>query len=170
MIERKIEKLFEETRLGSIVLPIESVSGGFLSAELKKRYEYGKLVPVNRCLQGGDNMDCYNEDFWKALDELVSNSEIVIDRPKGSAHPRFPSFIYKVDYGYLKKTASMDGAGIDVWVGSGDKKIDAIICIVDLMKRDSEIKILIGCTEEEKQEVYKTHNETQYMKGILIRR
>ena len=44
------------------------------------------------------------------------------------------------------------------------------MCIVDLMKRDSEIKILIGCTEEEKMEVYKTHNETQYMKGVLIRR
>ena len=115
-------------------------------------------------------MDGYNEDFWKALDELVSNSEIVIDRPRGSAHPRFPNFIYKVDYGYLKDTASMDGAEIDVWVGSGEKKIDAIICIVDLMKRDSEIKILVGCTEEEKLEVYKTHNETEYMKGILIRR
>ena len=115
-------------------------------------------------------MDGYNEDFWKALDELVSNSEIVIDRPRGSAHPRFPNFIYKVDYGYLKDTASMDGAGIDVWVGSGGKTIDAIMCIVDLMKRDSEIKILVDCTEEEKLEVYKTHNETQYMKGILIRR
>ena len=115
-------------------------------------------------------MDGYNEDFWKALDELVSNSEIVIDRPTGSAHPRFPDFIYKVDYGYLKDTTSMDGAGIDVWVGSGDKKIDAIMCIVDLLKRDSEIKILVGCSEEEKLEVYKTHNETQYMKGILIRR
>ena len=115
-------------------------------------------------------MDGINEDFWKALDELVSNSEIVIDRPKGSAHPRFPDFIYKVDYGYLKNTASMDGAGIDVWVGSGDRKIDAVMCIVDLMKRDSEIKILIGCTEEEKTEVYRTHNETQYMKGIMIRR
>ena len=116
------------------------------------------------------NVDGYNEDFWKALDELVSNSEIVIDRPSGSAHPRFPNFIYKVDYGYLKDTASMDGAGIDVWVGSGEKKIDAIMCIVDLMKKDSEIKILVGCTEEEKLEVYKIHNETRYMKGILIRR
>ena len=115
-------------------------------------------------------MDDYNEDFWKALDELVSNSEIVIDRPRGSAHPRFPNFIYKVDYGYLKDTASMDGGGIDVWVGSGEKKIDAIMCIVDLRKKDSEIKILVGCTEEEKLEVYKTHNETQYMKGVLIRR
>lgn len=115
-------------------------------------------------------MDDYNEDFWKALDELVSNSEIVIDRPRGSAHPRFPNFIYKVDYGYLKDTTSMDGGGIDVWVGSGEKKIDAIMCIVDLRKKDSEIKILVGCTEEEKLEIYKTHNETQYMKGVLIRR
>ena len=115
-------------------------------------------------------MDGINEDFWKALDELVSNSEIVIDRPRDSAHPRFPNFIYKADYGYLKNTSSMDGAGIDVWIGSGDKKIDAIMCIVDLMKRDSEIKILVGCTEEEKLDIYKTHNETQYMKGVLIRR
>ena len=115
-------------------------------------------------------MNYNHEDFWNAIDELVNTSEIVIDRPKGSAHPRFPDFIYRVDYGYLKNTASMDGAGIDVWVGSGEKKIDAIMCIVDLMKRDSEIKILIGCTEEEKMEVYRTHNETQHMKGVLIRR
>lgn len=115
-------------------------------------------------------MDTFDNDFWRALDSLVDNSEIVIDRPKGTAHPKYPDFIYKVDYGYLKNTSSMDGAGIDVWVGSGEKQIDAIMCIVDLMKRDSEIKILIGCTEEEKQIVYQTHNETEYMKGILIRR
>ena len=115
-------------------------------------------------------MNDFHEDFWNALDELVNSSEIVIDRPKGSAHPRFPNFIYRVDYGYLKNTASMDGAGIDVWVGSGERKIDAIMCIVDLMKKDSEIKILIGCTEEEKMEIYRTHNESPYMKGVLIRR
>ena len=110
-----------------------------------------------------------NNEFWNALDELVKNSEIVIDRPQGNRHPKFPDFIYKVDYGYLKDTTSMDGGGIDVWVGTDEKKIDAIMVIVDLMKKDSEIKILIGCTEEEKQIIYKTHNE-EYMKGILIRR
>ena len=115
-------------------------------------------------------IDNNNPDFWKALDELVSTSEIVIDRPKGSAHPRFPDFIYRVDYGYLQDTASMDKDGIDVWVGSGEKTVDAVMCIVDLMKRDSEIKILIGCTEEEKQIVYETHNESQHMKGIMLRR
>lgn len=121
-------------------------------------------------IYGDNDMNCYLDDFWKALDELVNNSEIIIDRPKGTAHPKYPNYIYPIDYGYLKNTSSMDSAGIDVWVGSNQKKIDAIICTVDLMKKDSEIKILIGCTEEEKAIVYETHNKTQFMKGILIRR
>jgi inorganic pyrophosphatase len=115
-------------------------------------------------------MDGGSEAFWKALDELVKSSQIIIDRPKGTAHPRYPDFIYKLDYGYLKGTSSMDGGGIDVWVGSGEKRIDAVMCIVDLVKKDSEIKLLIGCTEEEKRIVYETHNETPFMKGVLIRR
>ena len=116
------------------------------------------------------DMNSYNDDFWKALDELVDTSEIVIDRPKGTAHPKYSNYIYRVDYGYLKNTSSMDGAEIDVWGGSGDKRIDAIMCTVDLMKKDSEIKLLIGCTEEEKLMIYETHNDSQFMKGVLIRR
>lgn len=64
----------------------------------------------------------------------------------------------------------MYGAGIDVWVGSCEKKIDAIMCIVELMRKDSEIKILVGCTEEEKAIVHDSHNETPFVKGVLIRR
>lgn len=87
-------------------------------------------------------------------------------------HVKWKGIIMKnVDYGYLKNTTSMDNAGIDVWVGSDSSQtIDAIMCTVDLLKRDSEIKILIGCTEAEKELVFQTHNESQYMKGILIRR
>ena len=111
-----------------------------------------------------------DQAFWEGIDRLVEQSEIIIDRPKGSAHPRYPDYIYPLDYGYLKDTSSMDGGGIDVWVGSGERKVDAIVCTVDLLKKDSEIKILIGCTEEEKTIVYETLNESAYMKGILIRR
>jgi inorganic pyrophosphatase len=65
----------------------------------------------------------------------------------------------------------MDSGGIDVWLGSDPgRQIDAVICTVDLMKKDSEIKLLIGCTEEEKQTVLAFHNESAYMKGIMIRR
>ena len=113
----------------------------------------------------------YDNDFWKAIDTLVSSGKIVIDRPKGSAHPRFPNIKYEVDYGYIENTSSMDGGGIDAWIGSlADKKVNAIICTVDLMKKDSEIKLLIGCTEEEINTVYEFHNDSEFMKGILIRR
>lgn len=109
--------------------------------------------------------------FWMAIDELVGKSQIIIDRPKGSRHPKFKNITYMVDYGYLQNTASMDGAGIDVWVGTrGDMNADAILCIVDLYKRDSEMKILIGCTKEEKETIYRFHNESEYMKGIFIHR
>lgn len=112
-----------------------------------------------------------NKEFWTMLDNLVQQSEIIIDRPKGTVHPKYPDFIYTVDYGYLKNTSSMDGEGIDVWLGKNiEKEIDAIICTVDLLKKDSEIKILIGCSEEEKEQIYRIHNESKYMKGILIRR
>ena len=70
----------------------------------------------------------YDKDFWKAIDALVSSGKIVIDRPKGSLHPRFPNIKYEVDYGYIENTSSMDGGGIDVWLGSlVDKQVNAII-------------------------------------------
>ncbi len=108
--------------------------------------------------------------FWEAVDALISQSTTVIDRPKGSAHPKYPQCIYPVDYGYLADTASMDGGGIDLWRGSGGDRVDAIICTVDLLKRDSEIKLLIGCTDTEKQQILEFHNDSEYMKGILIER
>lgn len=40
--------------------------------------------------------------FWAAIDSLVNTSQIVIDRPKGSTHPKYSNFVYKVDYGYKK--------------------------------------------------------------------
>ena len=111
-----------------------------------------------------------NPDFWLALDQLIGESEVVIDRPRGSKHPRY-DFIYEVDYGYLRDTRSMDGGGIDVWRGTrGDEKCDAIVCTVDLMKKDSEIKVLLGCTEEEKGKIMRFHNESESMKGIMVRR
>ena len=112
-----------------------------------------------------------NKEFWQAADTLASSGKIVIDRPKGSTHPRFSHIRYEIDYGYIENTTSMDGSGIDVWRGSlPSNKVDAIVCTVDLMKKDSEIKLLIGCTEEEMNIVSAFHNNSEFMKGILIRR
>ena len=113
----------------------------------------------------------YEKEFWKMLDFLVENNKLVIDRKKGSAHPKYPKMIYPADYGFLEGTSSMDGGGIDVWLGTDSaKKLDAVICTVDIIKNDSEIKFLIGCTAEEKDIILDFHNNSRYMKGIIINR
>ena len=113
----------------------------------------------------------FDNEFWEILDKLVAECNIVIDRKKNQPHPKWPDYIYPLDYRYLDGTASMDQGGIDVWVGSADdKKVSAVICIVDYLKKDSEIKVLIGCTEEEMQLVYNTQNRFDNMRGILVKR
>ncbi|HOF88331.1 MAG TPA: hypothetical protein PLZ36_09555 [Armatimonadota bacterium] len=47
--------------------------------------------------------------YWQSLDKLMASSEVIIARPKGAAHPRFPAMIYPLDYGYLQDTSSSDG-------------------------------------------------------------
>jgi ribosomal protein S18 acetylase RimI-like enzyme len=127
------------------------------------------LFMVKR-LSGENVDDKYDSAFWQALDKLVAESKIVIDRPKNSLHPKYPKLIYPVDYGCLENTSSMEGGGIDVWKGTDGDAVDAIICTVDLLKRDSEMKIRIGCSEDEKRLVLEMHNNSEYMNGVLIRR
>lgn len=108
--------------------------------------------------------------FWQNLDELIRRHRVRIDRPKGSRHPRFEGFIYPLDYGYLRGTKAKDGESLDVWVGSvGDGKVTGLIVNVDLLKKDSEVKILIGCSSEEMKKILKTHNQGS-QSAILIKR
>jgi inorganic pyrophosphatase len=111
------------------------------------------------------------ELFWTRLDEILHSSEVIIDRPQGKAHPDHPAMVYPLDYGYLAGTSSPDGREIDVWLGSlPEKKLDAVICTVDLLKKDAEIKLILGCTEREKSIVCRFLNGGGYLAGILIRR
>jgi inorganic pyrophosphatase len=97
--------------------------------------------------------------FWSTLVELVSNHKLVIDRPKGSPHPRHSTSVYPLDYGYLHGTTSCDGGGIDVWLGSlSHRDVTGIICAVDLEQRDAELKVLVGCTPAEMETARNMHS------------
>lgn len=114
----------------------------------------------------------YNTDFWSHLQKLVESSQIVIDRPKGSAHPKYPDMVYPVDYGYLAGTTSSDGGGIDVWMGSlkpSSNEVCAVLCTVDLIKRDSELKILLNCNEDEMITIAQFVNDNS-LGCLLLRR
>jgi coenzyme F420-0:L-glutamate ligase / coenzyme F420-1:gamma-L-glutamate ligase len=111
------------------------------------------------------------QDFWAALELLVQEHSVVVDRPKGTHHPRYPGHSYPVDYGYLDGTRAADGQGMDVWVGSQPgRMVEAVICTVDLVKRDSEIKLLLGCTPAEQAQILDFLNDSPYMRAQLIPR
>lgn len=108
--------------------------------------------------------------FWSRLDDLIESSEIVIDKPKGTRHPKYPDVIFPLDYGYLKDTCGGEGEEVDVWVGTaGRRLLTAIACTVDMKERDAEIKLLIGCTDEEIAIIEDCHN-SMHQSAIIIRR
>ncbi len=122
-----------------------------------------------------------NPAFWQMFDDLVATSEIVIDRPKGSAHPRMAVLIYPLDYGYLAGTTAGDGDGIDVWLGAeavssdavsshGASQVTAVACTVDRYKRDAELKVLVGCTVSDMQLIWHFLNEVATLPCIIIQR
>ena len=109
-----------------------------------------------------------NQDFWKYIQQLVDTCKVVIDRPKGSTHPRYPGRMYPVDYGYLNGTNSKDGGGVDIWVGTKDNhRVEGVLCTVDLLKMDTELKIIIDCTQEEINEILR-FVKTNQMQAIFI--
>lgn len=117
------------------------------------------------------------DDFWQALDALLPQSQLVIDRPRGFRHPRFTDFVYPLDYGYLDGTLSADGEGLDVWLGvaaEGKSLVDCCVCgviaSVDLDKRDAELKLLLNCSEEEMRAIEQIYNRIECVRGLLVTR
>lgn len=108
--------------------------------------------------------------FWTNLDRLVIEGHVVVDRPRGSAHPRYVSFTYPLDYGYLAGTHAADGSGVDVWRGSrSGAGVTGVLCTVDLEKKDVELKILLDCTADEIQRIAETHR-TGKQSAIVLER
>ncbi|MBM4724657.1 inorganic pyrophosphatase [Rhodococcus hoagii] len=109
--------------------------------------------------------------FFAALDRLVGGASLRIDRPCGSAHPRFPEVIYPVDYGYLEGTSGGDNEGVDVFRGTASGAgIVGIVLTADLTKRDVEVKILLDCSTDEIEAIEHLLHERLRLNSSLVRR
>jgi inorganic pyrophosphatase len=108
--------------------------------------------------------------FWAMLDGFVATSRLVIDRPRGSRHPRLADAVYPRDYGYLEGTTAGDGEGIDVFVGTvRPATLGAVVCTADGGKRDAELKLLLGCSEDDTAAILEFLNSVD-LSAILIPR
>jgi inorganic pyrophosphatase len=107
--------------------------------------------------------------YWESLDKLVSESQVVVDRPANTSHPKFPDIVYPYDYGYLEGTSGGDGEGIDVWLKGNSKFVAGVIATVDLFKKDAEVKLLIGFSEDEMLELEQFHNVNSQSAKLVVR-
>ncbi|MDG2070288.1 MAG: hypothetical protein P8J55_00820 [Pseudomonadales bacterium] len=109
-------------------------------------------------------------DYWKALEAMLRKSKIVIDRPKGTSHPRYPDVVYPLGYGYLDNTVGGDGHEIDIWVGSGAAdNVTGVVVTVNLEKRDAEQKLLISCGDAEMKVIEAFHHDG-FESSMLLKR
>lgn len=109
-------------------------------------------------------------DFWTDVDTFIRQHRIIIDRPSKSAHPTSPQHVYPLDYGYLEGTRSNDGEGIDVWVGSlPEPGVVGVVCAVDGLKGEIEVKLLLGCSSAEIAMVEKFFSQLQMGCRVWLR-
>ena len=114
-------------------------------------------------------MKIVNREFWEEMIQLTTIQNVIIDRPKGQPHPRYPEMIYPLDYSYIENTSASDGGGIDAWIGSLETKtLTGILCTFDTLKRDAEIKFLLGCTAEDVETIINFHGPA--MKILYIQK
>ena len=112
-----------------------------------------------------------NVYFWQKLDTLLLSCSCTIDRPKGTSHFKYSNLVYPVDYGFLSDTVGSDQAPIDVFKGTlHESYVNAIAISADILKKDCEVKLLVGCTEKETEKILQFLNQTQFQKAILVRR
>ena len=48
--------------------------------------------------------------------------------------------------------------------------VQSVVVSADILKKDCEVKLLIGCSEEEELEILEFLNQTEFQKAVLIRR
>ena len=88
--------------------------------------------------------DCF--ELKKYLGKTV---EITIDRPLGSAHPRYPELIYPLNYGYIPDTISGDGEEIDVYLlGVTEPVLNYTARVIAVIHRENDVEDKLVCAPE----------------------
>lgn len=77
---------------------------------------------------------------------LGQTVQVVVDRPLGSVHPRWPDLIYPVNYGELPGTLGGDGQPLDAYLLGWDTPITeagGVVTALVLRGDDSEDKLIV---------------------------
>lgn len=112
-----------------------------------------------------------NALFWQKLDILLVTSTYKKMRSPKQPHPLHPNLIYPVEYGYLMDSDNPDKIVSKVFKGtSGKSQCEQVMLVVDILTKEMDVKLLVGCTEDEIIRCLEFSNQTNFQKSVLIRR
>lgn len=109
-----------------------------------------------------------NAYFWQKVEALYLSSEVKIEHKKGDIHPQIKNLVYPVRYGRLTDTNR--GNGISVYIGTAGHSVTALVVAADILQKELDVKMLVGCTEEETEEVLHFLNQTDFQKTVIMRK
>jgi hypothetical protein len=88
------------------------------------------------------------EDDWRFWERWADRRGIVIDRPRGGAHPLYPDMIYPCDYGHVVGTAAADGDEIDAFVGQVEVGLVGVVALTHRPSGIADPKLLVNLSRE----------------------
>ena len=110
-----------------------------------------------------------NAYFWQKLDAAYLSGEYKVVYKKGTPHAQYPDLVFPCDYGHVNSSGEGD-ISLKVFKGSRPASVDALVVCANLLERDLNPIVLIGVTEEEKENILKFLNSNEFQKTVLLSR
>ncbi len=99
--------------------------------------------------------------------------EVVMDRPLGSRHPRYPELIYEVNYGFVPGTRAADGRELDVYYLGIEGPVECAtgVCIAVVHRYDDDKLVVVppGVTLTDAKIMGAVAFQERFFKTQLIR-
>lgn len=77
---------------------------------------YEEIDEIYKNKQFIENRWEYVRNIMKSIQYIGNNVNVKIDRPLGSAHPKYSESIYPINYGFIPNTISGDGEELDCYI------------------------------------------------------
>ena len=113
-----------------------------------------------------------NAYFWQKIDTLLFSLTYEKSRDPKGVHPTYSNLVYPLEYGYLVDVdEGNEYVHIGVFKGNGsNRQVNAVVICADILQKELDVKLLIGCTDDDERAVLEFLNQTEFKKTILVRR
>lgn len=111
-----------------------------------------------------------NAYFWTKIDTLYSSGDFKLLHSKGTIYNQAPNIAFPCDYGVVQTLENGKEIPMEVFKGTSSKKVDAVALCVNILTKKFEVKVLVGLSDEEIEEVLHFLNCTDFQKSVLIKR